>query len=111
MKEMIKQSTKERIFLKSTLAINCYNDSINDYLKWNEEDNASNEFIKFGLYISMLGSDFAVLIKQYMVANQCWEEILIAQQLYIKINESVKKIIGFETNGSTKSYWIKIVGE
>lgn len=46
-----------------------------------------------------------------MQADQRWDEISIAGQIYIKMNEGLKKLIGFNEKGNNNSYWIKIMGK
>ena len=110
MAKMMTPGTKI-LFESSATAIEGYRENINQLIKIPKETGFSTDLIQFSLYFYMIGSDFNVLLKQYCIGNQRWEGIVIAQQIYVKINESLKKIIGFAENGSNNSYWIKIMGE
>lgn len=48
------------------------------------------------LYILCMICNACSLIKNYCLCDQRWEEIFITGNIYILINESIKKIIGFQ---------------
>lgn len=55
------------------------------------------------LYILCMICNACSLIKNYCLCDQRWEEIFITGNIYILINESIKKIIGFKgKNGGRK---------
>ena len=55
------------------------------------------------LYILCMLCNACSLIKNYCLCNQRWEEIYISGNIYVLINESIKKIIGFKgKNGLRK---------
>lgn len=55
------------------------------------------------LYILCMICNACSLIKNYCLCDQRWEEIFITGNIYILINESIKKIIGFQSkNGGRK---------
>lgn len=55
------------------------------------------------LYILCMICNACSLIKNYCLCDQRWEEIFITGNIYVLINESIKKIIGFKSkNGGRK---------
>lgn len=55
------------------------------------------------LYILCMLCNACSIIKNYCLCDQRWEEVFITGNIYILINESIKKIIGFKCkNGSRK---------
>lgn len=55
------------------------------------------------LYILCMLCNACSLMKNYCLCDQRWEEIYISGNIYILINESIKKIIGFKgKNGLRK---------
>lgn len=55
------------------------------------------------LYILCMLCNACSLIKSYCLCDQRWEEIYITGNIYVLINESIKKIIGFKgKNGLRK---------
>lgn len=55
------------------------------------------------LYILCMLCNACSLIKYYCLCDQRWEEIYISGNIYVLINESIKKIIGFKgKNGLRK---------
>ncbi len=86
-------------------------------LEMNRINNLSNpsELDKFKLYFLIRVCDLAALIKQQCTITERWEEVYLVGQIYIVINESIKKIIGFAPKesksnfcGNPNSLWIKI---
>ena len=49
------------------------------------------------LYILCMLCNACSIIKNYCMCNQRWEEIFITGNIYVLINESIKKIIGFKS--------------
>ena len=59
----------------------------------------------FHLYLLCVLCNACSLIKNYCFADHRWEEIYITGNIYILINESIKKIIGYPPkDGSQKSF-------
>lgn len=110
MEKMMTPETKKILLESSIIALERYRENINQLIRLPQKNGIPIDLIQFSLYFYMVGSDFSVLQKQYCLADQRWEEIVIVQQIYVKINESLKKIIGFDENGSNNSYWIKTMG-
>jgi len=99
------QEQRQRMFKESVKTLDDLVDLINIRKKTGQ---VSNEFNQFYLFILLLICDAHVLIKLYCKADQRWEEIFLVKQMYIFINESTKKIIGFEKeteNLKNKIYW------
>jgi hypothetical protein len=49
------------------------------------------------LYILCMLCNACSIIKNYSMCDQRWEEIFITGNIYVLINESIKKIIGFKS--------------
>ena len=56
----------------------------------------------FHLYILCMLCNACSIIKNYCLCDQRWEEVFITGNIYILINESIKKIIGFKSKNGTR---------
>ena len=56
----------------------------------------------FHLYILCMLCNACSIIKSYCLCDQRWEEVFITGNIYILINESIKKIIGFKSKNGTR---------
>lgn len=110
MVKMMTEETRSNLHATSIENLEAIRCKINDIIKLYNINKRPIELLKFDMFVSMIISDSFVLVKQYTVADQRWEEIFIAEQIYVKMNESLKKLIGFHKDGDRKSYWIKIMG-
>lgn len=54
------------------------------------------------LYILCMLCNACSIIKNYCLCDQRWEEVFITGNIYILINESIKKIIGFKSKNGTR---------
>lgn len=54
------------------------------------------------LYILCMLCNACSIIKSYCLCDQRWEEVFITGNIYILINESIKKIIGFKSKNGTR---------
>ena len=110
MAKMMTETTRLNLHAKSIENIEAIRCKINEIIKLYNTGKYPIKLLQFDMFVSMTMSDSFVLVKQYTAADQRWEEIFIAEQIYIKMNESLKKLIGFHKDGDRKSYWIKIMG-
>ncbi|MDD3038129.1 hypothetical protein [Bacteroides sp.] len=110
MVKMMTETTRLNLHAKSIENIEAIRCKINEIIKLYNTGKYPIKLLQFDMFVSMTMSDSFVLVKQYTAADQRWEEIFIAEQIYIKMNESLKKLIGFHKDGDRKSYWIKIMG-
>lgn len=109
---MMTAETRAGLHKDSVECIEIYRKKINKIVElWNNVPNSLDNLLNIDLFISMKLCDLFVLIKQYTQADQRWEEICIAGQIYTKMNESLKKLIGFKEEGNNNSYWVKVMGE
>lgn len=112
MKMMMTAETRAGLHKDSVECIEIYRKKINKIVElWNNVPNSLDNLLNIELFISMKLCDLFVLIKQYTQADQRWEEICIAGQIYTKMNESLKKLVGFKEEGNNNSYWVKVMGE
>lgn len=54
------------------------------------------------LYILCMLCNACSILKNYCLCDQRWEEVFITGNIYILINESIKKIIGFKSKNGTR---------
>lgn len=109
MRQMMTKETREKLRKSSTDGLEELREKINNIIKLRKNNEQLNTLLNFDLFVTMAICDTFVLIKQYTVTDQRWEEIRIAGQIYTKMNEGIKKIIGFG-KGRSNSYWIKVMG-
>lgn len=102
----IKQHNK--MFREAEECLECFRILMNKYSRKNNLTSLENAH----LYILCILSNMCALIKNYCLCDQRWEEIFISGNIYVLINESIKKIIGFQNkNGNRKRTILEIVDD